>query len=134
MRTKLVLQELAEASGGPHQSAERRTVDVMIVNVQPPTLVLADQVPVDQEAFHEVHPRVLLQISPRVVTLFWYDVPKLTRHDAERPEDVLPDIRREDLAARLFDDGSEQPVADIGVRVFRSRRERWFRILAQDRP
>ena len=92
MRAKLVLKKLPEPSGGTDQSTERRPVEIMIVNVQPPTLVAANQCPVDHESFDKVHQRVLLQISLGVIAVIGYHVPKFLWRDAEGPQDVLENV------------------------------------------
>src|SRR5688500_2999617 len=99
MRAQLVLQELAESPGGTDESTERRPIEVMVTNAQPPSFVRSNEGRVDDEALDNVHQRILLEVPRGVIGLGWHCVPKFPGCDAERFQHIFADVRRERLTA-----------------------------------
>ena len=122
MRSKLVPQERAEACGRADEAAKRGSIQIVIANAQPWTLVVADQGAIDEPGLDQIEQG----ISPGSPPHAWRDrgrVGELVRADAERTEDVIGDVRGERLSARLLHDAAEQPVSDVLVLEPGARRE-----------
>lgn len=66
-RAKLVLKELPKSTRVAYQTTEGRTVHVVSNDLEPSPFVVADELPIEDEALRQVQEGVPLEVPPRVV-------------------------------------------------------------------
>ena len=90
MRAKLILKKLPESFCRSNQSAECRPVNIVVVESQPSALIATDQLAAHHQAFDEIHKRILLQITLRVVLEIRHYISEFLGRDPQALENVVP--------------------------------------------